>query len=70
MGSNSTSTAFDPILDVTAGMTDDEMTERFRRAIELANLEKKVKGVPIAGYDAKLKKAFLEYPDGSRQYAE
>lgn len=60
---------FDPELDITAGMTDDEMTERFKRAVELSIMEKKAKKVPVPGWDAKLKRAFLEYPDGSREYA-
>lgn len=59
---------FDPELDVFCGIRDDELTERFRQAVELANLEKRIKGVPIAGYDPKDKRAFLEYPDGSRKY--
>lgn len=59
---------FDPELDVFCGIRDDELTERFRQAVELANLEKRIKGVPIAGYDPKDKLAFLEYPDGSRKY--
>ena len=25
---------------------------------------------PIAGYDKKTKRAYLEYPDGSREYVE
>lgn len=59
---------FDPELDVFCGIRDDELTERFRQAVELANLEKRIKGIPIAGYDLKNKRAFLEYPDGSRKY--
>lgn len=59
---------FDPELDMFCGIRDDELTERFRQAVELANMEKRIKGVPIAGYDSKNKRAFLEYPDGSRKF--
>lgn len=38
-------------LDSTCGITDDELTERFKEAIRIDNEIKKVKGVPIAGYD-------------------
>lgn len=56
-------------LDSTCGITDDELTERFKEAIRIDNEIKKVKGVPIAGYDQEKKLAFLEYPDGRRKYA-
>jgi hypothetical protein len=55
--------------DVTAGMTDDEMTRRFQRAVQLAIEEKKAKGVPVPGYDAERKAPFLEYADGRKRYA-
>ena len=56
-------------LDLTCGMTDDELTERFKEAIRIDNEIKKIKGAPIAGYDMEKKAAFLEYPDGRRKYA-
>lgn len=56
-------------LDSTCGITDDELTERFKAAIRIDNEIKKIKGVPIAGYDTERKLAFLEYPDGRRKYA-
>lgn len=56
-------------LDSTCGITDDELTERFKEAIRIDNEIKKIKGVPIAGYDKEKKLAFLEYPDGKRKYA-
>lgn len=56
-------------LDSTCGITDDELTERFKEAIRIDNEIKKIKGAPIAGYDAEKKVAFLEYPDGRRKYA-
>ena len=56
-------------LDSMCGISDDELTERFKEAIRIDNGIKKIKGVPIAGYDVEKKTAFLEYPDGRRKYA-
>ena len=56
-------------LDSTCGITDDELTERFKEAIRIENEIKKIKGAPIAGYDTEKKLACLEYPDGRRKYA-
>lgn len=56
-------------LDSICGISDDELTECFKEAIRIENEIKKVKGVPIAGYDVEKKLAFLEYPDGRRKYA-
>lgn len=38
-------------LDSTCGISDDELTERFKEAIRIDNEIKRIKGVPIAGYD-------------------
>ena len=56
-------------LDSMCGISDDELTERFKEAIRIDNEIKKIKGVPIAGYDVEKKTAFLEYPDGRGKYA-
>lgn len=56
-------------LDSMCGITDDELTELFKESIRIDNEIKKIKGVPIAGYDSEKKVAFLEYPDGRRKYA-
>lgn len=56
-------------LDSTCGISDDELTERFKAAISIDNEIKRIKGVPIAGYDEEKKAAYLEYPDGRRKYA-
>lgn len=50
------------------GLTNDEFIKRFTLAIDLENQKKKAKGVPIAGYDPVTKRAYLEYPDGSKVY--
>ncbi len=57
-------------LDSMCGITDEELTERFKEAIRIDNEIKKVKGAPIAGYDRETKKAYLEYPDGRREYVD
>ena len=55
-------------LDSMCGISDDELTERFKEAIRIDNEIKKAKGTPLAGYDREQKKAYLEYPDGRREY--
>jgi len=57
-------------LDATCGVPDDEMLYRFREAVRIENEIKKIKGVPIAGYEADTKRAYLEYADGRREYVE
>lgn len=55
-------------LDSTCGISDEELTVRFRESIRIDNEIRKIKGLPIAGYDDKTKRAYLEYPDGRREY--
>lgn len=55
-------------LDSTCGISDEELTERFKEAVRIDKEIKKIKKLSISGYDDNLKKAFLEYPDGTRQY--
>lgn len=57
-------------LDSTCGISDEELTKRFKKAIEIDTEIKKAKGVPVPGYDKESKRAFLEYPDGRRKYAD
>lgn len=56
-------------LDSTCGISDEELTIRFKESIRIDNEIKKIKGLPTAKYDVILKKAYLEYPDGTKQYA-
>ena len=56
-------------LDSTCGVSDKEMTYRFQQGVKIENEIKQLKGIPIAGYDTDKKQAFLEYPDGHREYA-
>lgn len=57
-------------LDFTCGISDEELTYRFVEAVRIENEIKRIKKLPIAGYDAKLGLAYIEYPDGSREYAK
>ncbi len=56
--------------DTLCGITDDELTIRFKEAVRIENEIKKVKGLPIAGYDPQKNKAFLKYSDGRIEYVE
>jgi hypothetical protein len=55
-------------LDYTCGISDDELTERFKASIRIDEEIRKIKGLPSARYDAKTKQAYLEYPDGRIEY--
>lgn len=55
-------------LDSTWGISDEELTFRFKESIRIDNEIRKIKGLPVAGYDDKTQKAYLEYPDGRREY--
>ena len=55
-------------LDSTYGISDEELTERFKASIKIDQDICKIKGLPIAGYDDENKRAYLEYPDGRRVY--
>jgi hypothetical protein len=55
-------------LDSTYGLSDDELTQRFIESIRIDNEIRRIKGLPIAGYDDEKNKAYIEYPDGRREY--
>lgn len=54
----------------TAGILDDDLTARFNTAVDIENQLKRIKNVPIAKFDMNLKKPYLEYSDGRREYIE
>lgn len=56
-------------LDSMCGISDEELTERFKQEIRIENEMKKIKGTPIAGYDIERKQAYLEFSYGRRRYA-
>lgn len=57
-------------LDSTCGISDEEMTLRFKEAIRLDNEKRNILGLPTSGFDAKTRRAYLKYPDGTREYVK
>lgn len=57
-------------LDSTCGISDEELTERFKASIKIDQDICKIKGLPIAGYDDELDCLYIEYPDGKREYVK
>lgn len=55
-------------LDSTCGISDAELTQRFKEAIRVDNEIRRIKKLPVAKYDAETRRAYLEYPDGRREY--
>ena len=54
--------------DLMFGLTDEELDKRFREAVRLANEAKIAMGLPLPKYDAKTKRAYLLYADGTKEY--
>ena len=50
--------------------SDRAMDYRATQAVKAAIKKAKVCGAPVAKYDAEAQKAYLEYADGRREYAE
>ncbi len=57
-------------LDLTCGLTDDELTERFKESIRVDNELRTILGLPIAKFDIETNKAYLEYPNGKKEYVD
>lgn len=57
-------------LDSTYGISDEELTERFKASIKIDQEICRIKGLPIAGYDDEKDCPYIEYPDGRRIYVE
>ena len=55
-------------LDKMCGVSDEELSFLFAEAVRIDNEQKKLKGVPLACYDADTSRAYLEYPNGEREY--
>ena len=53
-------------LDYTCGLSDDEITRRFKEAIRIDEEIRAVQGIPQARYDEETKRAYLEYADGRK----
>jgi len=50
------------------GLSVSEVTTIFNNAVEQEIAVKKRKGLPVAQYDVKSKRAYLEHTDGTREY--
>ena len=50
-------------------LTDDEITEVFQESVIKAIERTKKAGNPVCGYDSVLKKSYILYPDGRKEYA-
>lgn len=57
-------------LDSMCGVSDEELDFRFREAVRIEQEIKKIKKLPVAGYDLERRSSYIEYPDGSRVYAK
>ena len=56
--------------DYTCGVSDEELSYRFKEAVKIENEIKRIKGLPISKYDFEKKAPYKEYPDGRRVYAK
>ena len=54
--------------DNIGGLSDDELTYRFKESIRIDDEIRRIKGLPVARYDLERKQSYLEYPDGTREY--
>jgi addiction module RelB/DinJ family antitoxin len=52
------------------GYSEDDITNAFQTTVQREIARKKQNGVPVAMYDNETKRAFLEYPDGTREYVK
>ena len=57
-------------LDYFCGISDDELTRRFEESIRIDEEIRSIKGLPQARYDKTTRRAYLEYPDGRREYVD
>ena len=57
-------------LDSMCGISDDELTRLFKESIRIDDEIRRIKGLPVARYEVENKRAYLEYPDGRREYVE
>lgn len=57
-------------LDSMCGISDEEMTERFNKSIQIETEISRINGTPITRYDVEKKLVYFEYPDGHIEYAK
>ena len=55
-------------LDYTCGLSDAEILRRFKEAIRIDEEMREVQGLPQARYDMEMRKAYILYPDGRKEY--
>ena len=56
--------------DYTCGVSDDELSYRFKEAVKIEDRIRKIKGLPVSKYDFEKNAPYIEYSDGRRVYAE
>ena len=49
---------------------EDKMTQSFRASVDRSIRRKQRNNHPVARYDIAARRAYLEYPDGSRRYVD
>jgi len=54
--------------DFYTGETDENVEEKFKKAIAIDQAIAKAKGNPICGFDEDTMRPYLEYPDGHKEY--
>jgi hypothetical protein len=52
------------------GDEDMEQVKAFQKGVRLLVKLNQLKGAPVARFDFKTKKPYLEYPDGRKEYAD
>lgn len=52
--------------DEELGISEDEVTEKFRRMVEIQKEIARIKGAPTCELDAQSRTPYLLYPDGTR----
>ena len=59
---------YDGLENYINDISDEEMDRRFNFALQQEIERKKILGLPISRYDKDLKKPYLEFSDGRREY--
>ena len=55
-------------LDSTCGISDEELTQRFKEAIRIDKEVCRIKGLPTAEFDREKRMPYILYPDGKKEY--
>lgn len=57
-------------LDHTCGISDEELTKRFKESIRIDEEVRRIKGLPIARYDDETKRHTLNFRTGGEYVGE